>query len=91
MCVSPNSVFAVSKASSIAQRCPSTRTSVSSGVPAGHQVEKNARSSSAEAAPDQQPARPQAGEVLVVFLRLEIGQLEIGPVIQARSLGADAR
>src|SRR4029453_4701404 len=27
LCVSPNSVFAVSKASSIAQRCPSTRTS----------------------------------------------------------------
>src|SRR5215208_1394003 len=40
--VSPNSVFAVSKASSIAQRWPSTRTRVSIGVPAGHQVEKNA-------------------------------------------------
>src|ERR671916_1864499 len=44
--VSPNSVLAVSNASSIAQRWPSTRTSLSSGVPAGHQVEKNARSSS---------------------------------------------
>src|SRR5215217_5730871 len=44
LCVSPNSVLAVSKASSIAQRCPSTRTSSSIGVPAGHQVEKNARS-----------------------------------------------
>src|SRR5215204_4955611 len=45
--VRPNSVLAVSNASSIAQRWPSTRTSVSSGVPAGHQVEKNARSPSA--------------------------------------------
>src|SRR5687768_4129899 len=44
--VSPNSVLAVSNASSIAQRWPSTRTSVSIGVPAGHQVEKNARSPS---------------------------------------------
>ena len=42
--VRPNSVLAVSNASSIAQRWPSTRTSVSIGVPAGHQVEKNARS-----------------------------------------------
>src|ERR671913_2076587 len=44
--VRPNSVLAVSKASSIAQRWPSTRTKVSIGVPAGHQVEKNARSPS---------------------------------------------
>src|SRR5918995_5629266 len=46
LCVSPSSVLAVSNASSIAQRWPSTRTRVSIGVPAGHQVEKNARSSS---------------------------------------------
>src|SRR5215210_6586124 len=42
--VRPNSVLAVSNASSIAQRRPSTCTRVSIGVPAGHQVEKNARS-----------------------------------------------
>src|SRR5215207_7086028 len=42
--VSPSSVLAVSNASSIAQRWPSTRTRVSISVPAGHQVEKNARS-----------------------------------------------
>src|SRR5919107_5301485 len=42
LCVSPNSVLAVSNASSIAQRWPSTRTRVAIGVPAGHQVEKNA-------------------------------------------------
>src|SRR5215211_8902349 len=35
LCVRPNSVLAVSKASSMAQRWPSTRTSVSIGVPAG--------------------------------------------------------
>src|SRR5215218_7454342 len=46
LCVRPNSVLAVSKASSIAQRWPSTRTSVPIGVPAGHQVEKKARSRS---------------------------------------------
>lgn len=44
-----------------------------------------------EAAPDQQAARPQAGEVLVVFLRLKIGEFEISPVIQARSLGVESR
>src|SRR3984893_5736702 len=44
---SPNSFFAVSKLSSIAHRWPSTATSVSIVVPAGHQVVKKARSSSA--------------------------------------------
>src|SRR6187549_4279622 len=37
---SPSSVLAVSNASSIAQRRPSTPTTTSSGVPAGHQVVK---------------------------------------------------
>src|SRR3979409_2016385 len=44
---SPNSFFAVSKLSSIAHRWPSTATSVSMDVPAGHQVVKKARSPSA--------------------------------------------
>src|SRR5665213_4404714 len=44
---SPNSFLAVSKLSSIAQRWPSMATSVLIGVPAGHQVEKKARSPSA--------------------------------------------
>src|SRR3712207_1965898 len=39
--VSPSSVFAVSKASSMAQRWPSTRTRASIGVPAGHQDRKS--------------------------------------------------
>src|SRR5918911_3372848 len=43
----PSSVLAVSNASPIAQRCPSTLTSVSAGVPAGPQVEKKASSPSA--------------------------------------------
>src|SRR3954463_6061218 len=36
----PSSFFAVSKASSMTQRCPSTATRVSAVVPAGHQVVK---------------------------------------------------
>src|SRR5919202_1816969 len=43
---SPSSVLAVSQPSSIAQRRPSTLTSVSAGVPAGHQVVKKASSPS---------------------------------------------
>src|SRR6476469_7363931 len=43
----PNSFLAVSKLSSIAQRCPSIVTRVAMPVPAGHQVEKKARSPSA--------------------------------------------
>src|SRR3954453_3203418 len=43
----PNSFLAVSKPSSTAQRCPSTLTSTATGVPAGHQVAKKARSPSA--------------------------------------------
>src|SRR6185437_13422948 len=39
----PNSFLAVSKLSSIAQRCPSIVTSISMPVPAGHQVEKKAK------------------------------------------------
>src|SRR3954464_3970225 len=43
----PSSFLAVSKLSSMAQRCPSTVTSTAIGVPAGHQVAKKARSPSA--------------------------------------------
>ena len=42
----PSSVLAVSKPSSIAQRCPSTATRISIPVPAGHQVAKKASSPS---------------------------------------------
>src|SRR3954466_7209468 len=42
----PSSFLAVSKLSSMAQRCPSTVTSTASGVPAGHQVAKKARAPS---------------------------------------------
>lgn len=45
--VVPNSFLAVSKLSSIAQRWPSTATSVSMLVPAGYQVVKKTRSPSA--------------------------------------------
>src|SRR3954471_15008461 len=43
----PSSFLAVSKPSSIAQRCPSTLTSTAIEVPAGHQVAKKARAPSA--------------------------------------------
>src|SRR3954451_14781817 len=43
----PNSFLAVSKPSSMAQHCPSTRTSAATGVPAGHQVAKKASAPSA--------------------------------------------
>src|ERR1041385_4080459 len=42
----PNSFLAVSKLSSMAQRCPSTVTSTATGVPAGHQVVKKASTAS---------------------------------------------
>src|SRR3954452_10709605 len=42
----------------------------------------------AEAAADQQPARPQPGEALVVLARLQIGQLTVGPVVQPLTLRA---
>src|SRR3954464_7997819 len=42
----PSSFLAVSKPSSMAQRCPSTLTSAASGVPAGHHVAKKAKSPS---------------------------------------------
>ena len=45
--IEPEIVFAVSKLSSIAHRWPSTATSVSTEVPAGHHVVKKARSPSA--------------------------------------------
>src|SRR5215216_583035 len=44
-----------------------------------------------EAASDQQATGPQAGEILVVLLRLKISEFEISPVVQACSLGAVAR
>src|SRR4051794_19514600 len=43
----PSSFLAVSKPSSMAQRCPSTQTSAATGVPAGHQVAKKASAPSA--------------------------------------------
>src|SRR3954468_18642238 len=42
----PSSFLAVSKPSSMAQRCPSTVTSTATGVPAGRQVAKKAMSPS---------------------------------------------
>src|SRR3954453_17248694 len=52
----PSSVLAVSKPSSIAQRCPSTLTRVAIPVPAGHQVAKKVSSPSAT---ERRTSRPR--------------------------------
>src|SRR5665213_644208 len=44
-----------------------------------------------DAAPDQQAARPWAGEGVAVFAGIEIGQFEIGPIVQPRTFGSFAR
>ena len=40
---------------------------------------------------DQQTPRPPSGEGAVVFDGIEIGQFEIGPIMQARAFGSIAR
>ena len=88
-CSSPSSFLAVSNPSSIAQRRPSTPTKSSSEVPPGHQVVKQARLAS-EAAPDEQAARPKAGLRAADLVGREVRQLQIGPVVEPRALGAVA-
>ena len=44
-----------------------------------------------QAAPDQEPARPQAGQAVVVLACFEVGELAVGPVIHALTLGARPR
>src|ERR1700692_3917894 len=39
-------------------------------------------------AADQETPRPLSGEGAVVFAGIEIGQFEIGPVVQARTFGS---
>src|SRR3954462_8826332 len=41
-----------------------------------------------DGAPDQQAARPQAGKAVVVLGGLEVGQLQVGPAVEPRALGA---
>lgn len=40
-----------------------------------------------DAAPDQQTARLWAGERIAVFAGIEIGQFEVGPIVQPRTFG----
>ena len=87
----PNSFFAVSKLSSIAQRCPSILTSISMPVPAGHQVEKKARSPSAMLRRISRPRVHRPDARVVIFGSVEIGQFAIAPVVQPRAFGAVAR
>ena len=44
-----------------------------------------------DVAADQEAPRPLSGEGAVVFAGIEIGQFEIGPVVQARTFGSFAR
>ncbi len=85
---SPSSFFAVSKLSSIAQRCPSTLTRVRVPVPAGHQVEKKARSSSAMVRRIRSPRvqRPLRSSSYSAASR--VGQFAIGPIEQPRAFRA---
>src|SRR5215208_1755889 len=39
-----------------------------------------------DGAADQEAARPQAGEAIVVLGSLEIGQFQVGPVVETRTL-----
>ena len=88
----PSSVFAVSNASSIAQRRPSTSTSTSRGVPVGHHVVKKA------IFPSLRPRRISRPRVQIVCAephieeapRIEVGQFQIGPVVKPWPLGPGA-
>jgi len=85
--IEPELVFGGLETVPIAQRWPSTATSVSMVVPAGHQVVKKARSPSAMRTTDQQTACPQTVICVVELAGIEIGQFEIAPIMQPRSFG----
>src|SRR6185369_1428927 len=57
------------------------------GAPSGEE----GQSTIGNAAAHQQPSRPLPGEDAVVFSGLEIGEFEIGPVVQACALRSVAR
>jgi hypothetical protein len=44
-----------------------------------------------DVAADQEPARPPARSLLVLFTRLEVGEFKIGPVVQPGTLGSLTR
>ena len=56
-------------------------------VPLGHHVEKKGQAAVGDVAADQKTPRPFPGKTVVVFAGVEIGQFEIGPVVQTRPLG----
>ena len=43
-----------------------------------------------DGAADQEAARPQAGEAIVVLGSLKIGQFQVGPIVETRTLSAIA-
>ena len=80
--------MAVSKLSSIAQRWPSTDTNLSMGVASVHQRGEEGQIAIGDVAADQETPRPLSGEGAVVLAGIEIGQFEIGPVMQTRTFGS---
>ena len=78
--------FAISQASSMVQRCPSTATRASTGLPAGWQVVKRASSPSPmwrRIGSPRVQRRLASGNLWVC---LEMGAFAIGPAMQVRSL-----
>ena len=83
----PSSFLAVSKPSSIAQRCPSTATRHGDPGPGRAPGREEGKLAVGDGAADQEASRPQAGAAVVVLRGLEVGQLEIGPVVEPRTFG----
>ena len=82
-----SSFLAVAKLSSIAQRWPSTDTSVWMPVPAGHQVVKKARSPSLILRRIKEAPGPKPRFRLIIFIGCEIGEFTVRPVMKPRALG----
>src|SRR5829696_7197274 len=85
----PSSFLAVSKLSSMAQRCPSSYSDQhldwgAGGAPGG----EKGQLAIGDSAADQKASGPQTGQALVVFGGVKIGQFQVGPVEQPLALGS---
>src|SRR3954453_15383709 len=83
----PSSFLAISKLSSMAQRCPSTVTSTATGVPAGHQVAKKASSPSAILRRIRRPL-VQRPDRFWLYSAASRSASQIGPIEQPLALGS---
>ena len=87
----PSSFLAVSKPSSIVQRCPSTATRVSMSGPGRAPGGEVGALAVGRAAPDQQATGPQAGARRPGTRPRQGRPIQIGPIVEPRTLGALAR